>query len=258
MGRPAYGGLFLERHNGAHPLHGSGASRCAAPGRFASRCLCGDAPELASAAHILVATEAEAQSLIARLTAPDADRNLFATLAAERSLDAETKARGGSLSYFTRPDVHSDRYRAVDPALAAVVFEMQNIGDVYPQPVRTTQGFHVLKLTGKRAAVVRTLEQVRPAVRAGIEDERFKEAWQRKMQEIQGELGVELHPENLAEVRPQLPSPEELERLHHAHGAPASPGGLPIGPAGDRSAPLPLPPPGPALRPLPPPVPAVP
>jgi peptidyl-prolyl cis-trans isomerase C len=203
-------------------------------------------PELASAAHILVATEAEAQALIARLTAPDADRNMFATLAAEQSLDAETKARGGSLSYFTRPDVHSDRYRAVDPALAAVVFEMQNIGDIYPQPVRTTQGFHVLKLTGKRAAVVRTLEQVRPAVRVGIEEERFAAAWKQKLEQIQAQLGVELHPENLADVRPQLPSPEELERLQHAHEPPGPPG-----PGADLLH-APVAPPGASAKPLPP------
>ncbi|MBN1770997.1 MAG: peptidylprolyl isomerase [Deltaproteobacteria bacterium] len=208
-------------------------------------------PELASAAHILVATEAEAQALIVQLTAPDVARNLFATLAAERSLDADTKARGGSLSYFTRPDVHSDRYPAVDPALAAVVFEMQNIGDVYPQPVRTTQGFHVLKLTGKRAAVVRALEQVRPAVRAGIEEERFQAAWKQKMQAIQAELGVELHPENLADVQPTLPSPEELERTHHVHQPPAPPG-----PAG--AAIRTVPPPGPSNKPLPAPEPVMP
>lgn len=181
-------------------------------------------PELASAAHILVATEAEARELIARLTAPDADRNLFATLAAEKSLDAQTKNRGGSLSYFTRPDVHSDRYPAVDPALAAVAFEMQNIGDIYPQPIRTAAGFHVLKLTGKRAAVVRTLDQVRPAVRVGIEEERFQAAWKKKLEEIQAQLGVELHPENLADVHPTLPSQEELERTRHVHEPPVPPG----------------------------------
>lgn len=208
-------------------------------------------PELASAAHILVATEAEARELIARLTAPDADRNLFATLAAEKSLDNETKGRGGSLSYFTRPDVHSDRYPAVDPALAAVVFEMQNIGDIYPQPVRTTRGFHVLKLTGKRAAVVRTLDQVRPAVRVGIEEERFQAAWKRKLEEIQAQLGVELHPENLADVRPTLPSPEEMERAQHVHEPP-----VPPGPAG--GAVRTLPPPGPSSGPRPAPGPVAP
>jgi len=208
-------------------------------------------PELASAAHILVATEAEARELIARLTAPDADRNLFATLAAERSLDTETKTRGGSLSYFTRPDVHSDRYPSIDPALAAVVFEMQNIGDIYPQPVRTARGFHVVKLTGKRAAVVRTLDQVRPSVRVGIEEERFQAAWKRKLEELQAQLGVELHPENLADVRPTLPSPEEMERAHHLHEPP-----LPPGTAGD--AVRPLPPPGPSSGPQPAPAPRTP
>jgi peptidyl-prolyl cis-trans isomerase C len=207
-------------------------------------------PELASAAHILVATEQEAQELIAQLTAPDADRNLFAKLAAEKSLDAESKDRGGNLAYFTRPDVHSERFRSIDPAIAAVVFSMQNIGDIHPQPVRTAEGFHVLKLTGKRAAVVRTLEQVRPAVRVGIEEERFNEAWKAKLAELESQLGVELHPENLADVRPTPPSAEELaEMADSGHGVLPPPPGGPVIPPGAMPGPTPPPGPGPSILP---------
>jgi peptidyl-prolyl cis-trans isomerase C len=213
-------------------------------------------PELASAAHILVASETEAQAIIAQVTEPGADRNLFAKLAAEKSIDAETKDRGGNLAYFTRPEVRSDRFRSVDPALSAVVFEMQNIGDVFPQPVHTAEGWHVIKLTGKRAAVVRTLEQVRPAVRVGIEEERFQEAWKKKIAEIEAQLGVELHPENLADVHPTLPSPEEIERLHGGVHADVPPGGMPSpGMPPGHGGPAVLPPP-PPVAPAPPPAPA--
>ena len=207
-------------------------------------------PELASAAHILVATEVEAQELIAQLTAPDVERNLFATLAAARSLDEATKDRGGNLGSFTRPDVRNERFRSVDPALATAAFEMKDIGQVYERPVQTAEGFHVLKLMGRRPADVRRLDQVRPSVRMAIEEERFREAWKAKLEEIQAQLGVELHPENLTDVRPVPPSPEELERTRRpGHGTPPGHPAGPVTPPG--ATPGPTQAPGPAPTPPP-------
>ncbi|MBI5498597.1 MAG: peptidyl-prolyl cis-trans isomerase [Deltaproteobacteria bacterium] len=208
-------------------------------------------PELASAAHILVATEAEAQAILAQLAAPGAERSLFATLAAEKSLDQATKDRGGNLGSFTRPDVHSDRFRSVDPAIATAAFEMKDIGQIYERPVQTAEGFHVLKLMGRRPADVRRLDQVRPTVRMAIEEERFQEAWKARLQELQSQLGVELHPENLTDVRPVLPTPEELEGARHPpHGGMPGPSVIPVAPPA--AAPAPAPAPGPN-QPSPPP-----
>jgi hypothetical protein len=178
-----------------------------------------DRPELMSASHIVVATEDEARALLAELQAPEAPPNLFERLATEKSLDEDTRGRGGSLSFFTWPGVESERYQSIDPAIAEAVFALRRVGDLHPEPIRTEAGWHVVRMTGRRALIERTLEQVRAAVRAGIEEERFQPEWDRRMAEIESSLGVERHPENLADVRPRVPSPEDLERMHAAaHG----------------------------------------
>ncbi len=177
-------------------------------------------PELAGAAHIVAATEREAREIIAQLGAPGADSTLFAKLALEKSLDEETKARGGNLAFFTRPEVRSDLYRSVDPKIAETVFGMQNVGEIHPEPVRTDAGWHVIKLVGRRAAITRTIDQVRPMIRARIEEERLREAWERRLDEIRREVGVEVYPENLADVRPAPPSAEELRAAHEGRAGP--------------------------------------
>jgi peptidyl-prolyl cis-trans isomerase C len=199
-------------------------------------------PELAQVAQIVVATEQEARDLIVQLAAPDAEPGLFDRLAAERSLDARTRDRGGRLAYFTRPDVSSDRYRPVDRAIAEAAFSMQRNGDVHPDPIQTSAGWHVLKLTGKRAAVTRSLDQVRSTVRSTLLDERFQAAWAEKLEQIVAEMGVEVHPENLGDVHPDVPSPDELRRLHdEAHGffppPPSPPPAPPVAPSPPPSAP---------------------
>lgn len=196
-------------------------------------------PELASAAQIVVETEDAAREIIAMLRAPDAKPDLFAKLALERSIDEETKTRGGKLAFFTRPDVHSELYQSVDPSVSAAVFSMQNVGEIYPDPIRTEQGFHVLQLVGKRAAIVRTVDQVRPMIRSRIEDQRVREAWDRRLEEIKREVGVEEYPENLPDVRPRPPTPEEMQAAHDRRHGPgidvqippmAPPVGAPAGP----------------------------
>ena len=204
-------------------------------------------PELASAAHIVVAQESRAREIIAQLTAPGTDPTTFAKVALEESTDQETRTRGGNLAFFTRPDVHSELYRSVDPAIATVVFEMQNVGQIHPEPIHTAAGWEVVKLMGKRAPIVRTLDQVRAMIRSRIEEERLEEAWKQRLTEIEAELGVELHPENLTDVRPNIPSQEELRALHDARMAPTEGvGPVPSGRPEVLLPPVPTAPPAPA------------
>jgi len=183
---------------------------------------------------ILVATEAEAQAIIALVTAPGAERNLFAQLAGEKSLDATPR-----IAAATSP---SSRGRGAQrpvplrgPRPLRVVFECRTSATSSPS---RAHGRRLARAQADRQARrrVRTLEQVRPTVRVGIEEERFQEAWKKKLEEIEAQLGVELHPENLADVRPTLPSPDELERLH-GHGRTDVPtGAAPPSPRSSRRA----------------------
>ena len=93
-------------------------------------------PEEVHALVILVATEAEAGDLIARL-AKGAD---FAAVAHKASLDASA-SKGGDLGFVTRDAISSE--------LGAALFELRP-GEVTPYPVRTAYGWFVLKDAGRR------------------------------------------------------------------------------------------------------------
>ena len=90
------------------------------------------------ARHILVATEAEAKDIIAKLKkAPDS----FASLAQEKSLDPGSKEKGGDLGWF-------DLTRMVQEFSAAV--SKLEKGKFTEAPVQTQFGYHVIWLEDTR------------------------------------------------------------------------------------------------------------
>lgn len=94
--------------------------------------LTGDVPQV-HARHILVATEQEANDVLARLQAGGD----FAGLAQQFSLDETTRTNGGDLGWFTQEEL-------LVPQLADAAFALQpgQIGG----PVTTTLGFHIVQM----------------------------------------------------------------------------------------------------------------
>lgn len=85
------------------------------------------------ARHILVATEQEANTILARLQAGED----FAALAQQFSLDETTRSNGGDLGWFTQEEL-------LVPQLADAAFSLQpgQVGG----PVTTTLGFHIVQM----------------------------------------------------------------------------------------------------------------
>ncbi|MCZ7598924.1 MAG: peptidylprolyl isomerase [Gammaproteobacteria bacterium] len=123
------------------------------------------------ASHVLIniaadADEAEVEAArqraeeIAEQARAGAD---FAQLAREHSDDVGSAANGGDLGVINRGSM-------VQPFEEAV-FDMDEAGAV-GDPVRTRFGFHVIKLTGYRAAEVAPLEQVRGEIEEELKRQR--------------------------------------------------------------------------------------
>jgi hypothetical protein len=87
------------------------------------------------ARHILVATEEEANSILDRLNAGED----FAVLASELSLDSGSAVSGGDLGWFGRNRM------VIEFEEAAFAL---NEGEI-SQPVKTTNGWHIIQLIGK-------------------------------------------------------------------------------------------------------------
>ena len=128
-------------------------------------------PEQVRASHILFKTEgkdekvvrAEAEKVLAEAKKPNAD---FAALAKKYSQDEPTAKQGGDLDYFAKG-------RMV-PQFDEVAFALApgTMSDL----VKTSFGFHIIKVVDKKAATMRTLDQVRAQITDQLAMEKAQKA----------------------------------------------------------------------------------
>lgn len=157
---------------------------------------------------ILVPDEATAKKVTADPRSQGLENLGFRQLVTEYSIDQETKERGGDLRFF---DANN---RELPKELVDASFKLVNVGDISPA-VKTARGYAILKLTGQRRALTRTLAEVAPQIRAKL----FRERRQRLMDEYEGSLRkqakIEVHADRLSQVRVDLTqnpigAPDEL------------------------------------------------
>jgi peptidyl-prolyl cis-trans isomerase C len=144
-------------------------------------------PEQVKARHILIRVDPEAipgKWAEAEIKARELKNRLdnganFATLAKEYSDDAKSKNMGGDLGFFAR--------EKMAPEFSEAVFSLR-LGEIR-DPVKTSFGYHIIKVEAKRPERIETLEKVKERIqyqlkskkyRAGAEDavERLKEKYE--------------------------------------------------------------------------------
>src|SRR5262249_51052512 len=136
-------------------------------------------PEQVRASHILLKTEGkddaavkkQAEDLLAKAKG-GAD---FAKLATEFSEDEGSKTKGGDLDFFGKG--------AMVPEFDKVAFELKP-GQINDTVVKSQFGYHIIKVTDKKAATQRTLAEVK----AQIEDQLKWERAQTEAQKIADDL----------------------------------------------------------------------
>jgi peptidyl-prolyl cis-trans isomerase D len=154
-------------------------------------------PEQVRASHILfktdgkndTAVQAEAEKVLADAVKPGAD---FAELAKKHSQDESNAKLGGDLDYFGRGRMVPEFDQAVFGAEPGVI----------PTLVKTSFGLHIIKVVDKKAAVTRTLDEVRPQITEQLAGERAQK-----------------QVETLAdEVAKQITKPADLDTVAKARG----------------------------------------
>jgi peptidyl-prolyl cis-trans isomerase C len=118
----------------------------------------------------------------------------FRELVSQYSVDQETKDRGGDLRFF---DANS---KELPREIVDAAFKLQNIGDT-TGAVKTKGGVAILKLTGQRKALVRSLEDVKQQIRSKLYRERRQKMMDDFEQGLRQKAKVEVHPERLAKVQ---------------------------------------------------------
>lgn len=181
-----------------------------------------DKPAQVRASHILFKDRAAAEAALKELKQKPQDMELFRKIAEQRSLDAATKASGGDLRFFSEePDPKGETDEPERPAtLRKAAFSLANVGDVYAEPVQSERGFHVVKLTGKREALKRTLEDARRMIQNKLWRAKREEAIEKFVADLRAKANVQENPEALAKVQ-----------VRDALGNVASPGGSVAGKA---------------------------
>lgn len=129
------------------------------------------------ASHILVASEDEAQRVLARVRGGED----FAAVAREVSTDEGSAQQGGDLGEFTRGRLVPEFERAAFDA---------EVGEIVG-PVQTEFGFHVIKVTGRTSP---TLDDVRDEVRAELTEQARTEAQQAFRREHFADADVRVNP----------------------------------------------------------------
>lgn len=110
--------------------------------------------EEVKAAHILVETEEEAKEIAKQLK----DGADFAELAKEKSIDTASGANGGDLGYFTK--------ERMVPEFAEAAFQADE-GEV-TEPVKSSFGWHVIKVEDKRDLEAPKYEEVRERIQQSM------------------------------------------------------------------------------------------
>ncbi len=119
-------------------------------------------PEEIRASHILVSDKATAEKILKELK-NGAD---FAELAKKYSQDTSNKDKGGDLGWFSRGKMV--------PEFEDAAFALKKVGDI-SGIVKTSYGYHIIKLTGRKPAHTPTLDEVKDQVREDyIKDETNK------------------------------------------------------------------------------------
>jgi peptidyl-prolyl cis-trans isomerase D len=143
-------------------------------------------PELLTVSHILIAVgmnagpdgdtkaRAKAESLIARLSAGED----FAKLARENTDDPTGKENGGQLPPFGRGQMV--------PEFEKPAFDMKP-GEIRG-PVKTSYGYHVLKMLARTPAGTRTLEEVRPSLAGDLTERKAEAETERLSTELAGKI----------------------------------------------------------------------
>ena len=153
-------------------------------------------PEQVRASHILLKTEGkddtavkkQAEDLLAKIKA---GAN-FEELAKKFSEDEGSGAKGGDLDFFNKG--------AMVPEFDKVAFELQP-GQLKQELVKSTYGYHIIKVTDKRAASQKTLAEVRSQIEDQLKWEQAQSAAQKLSDQVATELKKPADFESVARTR---------------------------------------------------------
>jgi len=134
------------------------------------------------ARHILVKTEAEAQSIIKSMKGLSGDklRNEFIAQAKSKST-GPSAAKGGDLGYFPRGQMV--------PSFNDAAFAMKE-GAISSTPVQSQFGYHVIYIEDKKPAKKLGFDEVKNFIEQRLKMDKFKATMEKKMSDLRAKAKI--------------------------------------------------------------------
>jgi peptidyl-prolyl cis-trans isomerase C len=160
-------------------------------------------PEQRRASHILCKAKAECEGVLGKLKAGKADdMELFRKLADQHNTDPATKDRQGDLRFFSKEPVEGES--GPPKAVRDAVWTLGKNGDLFASVVESEAGFHVVKRTGERPALARSLEDARRLIQNRLWRKKREEAIDAFVADLRKKAEVKENAEALAQVKIDL------------------------------------------------------
>lgn len=161
------------------------------------------------ASHILVKAEKDAKDILAKLKSG----GNFEELAKKSSVDSSS-SKGGDLGWFGKG--------SMVPAFekAALALKEGQISEV----VKSDFGFHIIKLTGKRAAGIRPFEEVKEQIKGAIMPTKQQEVFQKIKDELKKSAKITIKEDvlNAGSDKKEEPKPGDKKPAEAAKPADAA------------------------------------
>jgi peptidyl-prolyl cis-trans isomerase C len=148
-------------------------------------------PERVRASHILIAVPEDAKPEVVaqkqKAAQAIADRvkkgEAFDKLAKELSEDPSAKQNSGDLNFFTKDQMV--------PEFSKAAFSMKK--DEISDPVRSSFGFHIIKVTDRKDAETVTFEKAKPQLMAYLKQQKKSAALEKIVQDIKAKADIKVN-----------------------------------------------------------------
>jgi parvulin-like peptidyl-prolyl isomerase len=169
-------------------------------------------PERRRVAHIVVGDEALAKKLVAQARAGDPKK--WGELVEKHSLDRPKRPGmqpppelAGDLGMVALTGTAAKETQKAPEAVRDAAFKIEKIGEVFGQPVRVENRWHIVRLTGKSAARDRSFAEAERTIRVRIVQEKTRKAEADLEKELRKKYPVTVNQAALDQV--QVPAPDD-------------------------------------------------
>ena len=150
-------------------------------------------PEEVRVSQILVHDASAAHRIAAEAKAGRNDPKSFRALVERYSEDADSKPRAGDLTFFDRKTTRAPK------AVVDAAFAMTQVNEV-AGPIQSDKGFHILKLTERRAETTRALADVKVDIQKRLLDQMRAQRKRELADEVRKSVHVEVYEDELAKI----------------------------------------------------------